>query len=69
MAAHTDLGARTPGEEIAGILVVQPSRPDQGAGGDATTERIHSFQKDRSVLQQFMHNLMVTLGAWPSLGG
>jgi hypothetical protein len=65
MAAPTDLGAPTLGQETPGELSVQASSPDQSAGGDATKERIQSLQKDRSVLEKFMHNLMVTLGAWP----
>jgi len=63
MAAHTDRGARTPGKEIAGRLLVQAVSPDQGSS-DATEERSRSPQKDRSVLQQFLHHLMLALGGW-----
>jgi hypothetical protein len=65
MAAHTNLGARAPGEEIAGLLLVQASCPDRDAGDDATKERNRPLQKGTSVLEQFMHNLMLALGAWP----
>ena len=59
------LVAHTLVQETSVGLLVQASSPDQGAGGDATKERISSLQKDGSVLEKFMHNLMLTLGAWP----
>jgi len=65
MVAHTDLAARTPGEEMAGSLLVQANSLDQDAGGDAAKKRIHSRQKGKSVWDQFLHNLMLALGAWP----
>ena len=65
MAAHTDPGTRTPSEGIAGRPVVQVSCPEQRAGGDASEERIDSPQKGRSLWEQFLHNLMLALGALP----
>ena len=65
MATNTELGARTSAEEPAGNLLIQASSPDQGADSDATKKRIRSPQQDRSVLEQLLHNLMLTLGALP----
>jgi len=65
MVAHTDLATCTPREEMGGSLLVPASSLDQGAGGDTTKERIHSRQKGGSVWDQFLHNLMLALGAWP----
>jgi hypothetical protein len=64
MIAHSALGTRPPSEQIAVSLLVQASSPDLG-GGDAAKECISSLQKDRSVLEQFIHNLMLALGALP----
>jgi len=65
MATHTDLAARPLAEETAGSLLVQINSPDPEAGGDPAKERTSSPQKERPVLQQFLHNLMVALGAPP----
>jgi hypothetical protein len=63
MAAYSDLGARALAKETPGSLAVQPGSPVPGAGGDgdATNERIRSPQKDNSILEQLMDNLMLAL--------
>jgi len=65
MAAQIDVGARASCEEHAGSLMVQASSPDHTAGGDgdSTTDFLRSPQKDSSVLEQLMKNLMLALGA------
>jgi hypothetical protein len=57
MDAPTDLCARSPGEEVAALLLVQTSSPEQDAGG-ATNERLHPLQEVRSVWEQFLDHLM-----------
>jgi len=66
MAARTDLGAldaRASGQECAGSLLIQASGPNQGASGDTTKERLGSLHKNTRVWEQFLHHLMLALGA------
>lgn len=61
MSIHTDLGSAMLGDE-PGRTLVPASRLDQETHGDAAKENSRPPQKDRSVLEQLLHNLMLTLG-------
>jgi hypothetical protein len=61
MDAPTDLCARPPGEEVAALLMVRTSSPEQDAGG-ATNECLHPLQENWSVWEQFLDHLMHMLG-------
>ena len=60
MTASTD---RAPGEATTEGLVLPPTRPDQGAEQDVIDKGVSQVHPDRSLLAQFMDNLMVILGA------
>jgi hypothetical protein len=61
VSIHTDLGSPTLGDEL-GRTLVPASRLGQEARDDAAQEHSRPPQKDRSVLEQLLHNLMLTLG-------
>ena len=64
MTAQTDRGVRAPGETLADGVVIPPDRLDQDVGANATSKCSAPSQTDRSLLQQFMQNLMVALRPW-----
>jgi len=64
MAAHTDRSARTPGNEVAGLLLVQSTSAEERADGDATTECVRPLKANWSVWAHFLENLRRALGGW-----
>jgi hypothetical protein len=62
MSIHTDVGSPMLGDE-PGRSLVPANHLGQEARGDSVKEHTRPPQKDRSVLEQLLHNLMLTLGA------
>jgi hypothetical protein len=62
MAARTD---RAPGEAATDDREVRPNLPDHhGARVETMAKRASQVPTDRSLMEQFVQNLMIALGAW-----
>lgn len=66
MAAHIEIGPRALREEPADDPPGSPSSPVQGAGDEANERGPGSPPQDRSVIERFMQNFILALGAWPT---
>jgi hypothetical protein len=65
MTAHTDSIPRAPAEEIARLMPPPTCDPANDAGGELSKAQPQDTERAApGLVKRFLHNLMVTLGAW-----
>jgi hypothetical protein len=65
MTVQSDSIQRAPGEEVARGMPPPTSDPANDAGGDpAKVQTRGAGRAAPGLVERFLHNLMLTLGAW-----
>jgi len=63
MAAPSDTTAPTLRGESPSVLA---ESPDRSIDGDAAKERTLALAQDRTLMEQFLRNLLLALSTWPT---